>query len=372
MYKEFVVDNIDEIVKSIEGCEELLEKRIELSDNWLTYSKNNKNHNIMKELLRKLSHRAMKTSDNLTWYVAFYYKKTLLYLSRDYFECCLSIIENEEEYFFKYYYKKVQERISYLREKIESNHMELNKLLDMSRNDNQMLRFLGNGGAFESDTTVNSCAYFIRNNELYLIDVGENTFGSIKSLINKNGFKKVNVFITHTHADHINGLSTLCFYLYYVCKIPLVIKVPKCNEWRINWLLNINGNTKEQYNIETLSSQTIVSANDPFHFHYVKTKHVDNLDCYGLYFRYKDYKIYYSGDSYSLPEEIKNKILKNEITHYYQDISSSHYEGNVHMSEIVFEKDVKPLLSGKDTKVYFYHNFRYNPEKEIDLNNINK
>lgn len=340
MYKEFVIDNIDEIVKDIEGCEELLEKRSELSDNWIIYSKNEKNQNIMKKLLRKLSCRAMKTSDNLSWYVAFYYKKTLLCLSRDYFKCSLSIIEND---------------------------IELNKLLDMSRNNNSPLKFLGNGGAFESDTTINSCAYFIINNELYLIDIGENTFGAIKKLINENKFKKVNIFITHTHGDHVNGLSTLCFYLFYINKIPLSIKVPEKIAGRICWLLNINGVDKNQYNIEVLNSECF----DYLYFCYVKTKHVDNLDCYGLYFRYKDYKIYYSGDSCSLPEEIKNKILNKELTHYYQDISNNHYEGNVHMSKIVFEKDIKPLLLDKDIKVYFYHNFRYNPEKEIDLNNIN-
>lgn len=233
-----------------------------------------------------------------------------------------------------------------------------------------MIKFLGKGGAF--DTETNSCAYFEYGNELYLLDVGENTFKAIKELIDNNDYKAVNILITHTHADHVNGLSTLCYYLFYIKKIPLIIKSHKKLSYSIDYLLYINGNTKDQYSIQELNCQTTISNSlGNLHWHYVETKHVDNLDCFGIYIIYKENKIYYSGDSKSLPNEISNKIKEGELTHYYQDISLIHYNGNVHMSEKLFCENVSPLLNDKNVKVFFYHNTKYNPNEEINLGEIN-
>lgn len=229
-----------------------------------------------------------------------------------------------------------------------------------------MIRFLGKGGAFDLET--NSCAYFEYGNELYIIDVGENTFKAIKEFIDKSNYKAVNVLITHTHADHVNGLSTLSHYLYYIKNIPLVLKLHRDMVYSVEYLFSINGNPKEQYRIEELNCQTTICQSlGNLHWHYIKTEHVDNLDCFGIYIGYKGYRIYYSGDSKSLPKEVVDKIIYDKVTHYYQDISLSDYEGNVHMSEKVFNETVKPLIKNKDIKVFFYHNSKYNPNVCVEL-----
>lgn len=232
-----------------------------------------------------------------------------------------------------------------------------------------MLKFLGKGSAFDLET--NSCAYFEYENELFLIDIGENTFKDVKNLLDNNSYSKVNVLITHTHADHVNGLSTLSHYLFYIKKIRLEIHAQKTMAYSIELLMDINGNDKDQFFIKGINSRTVFSKeNGDLHYSYVKTEHVDNLDCYGILIRHKDYCIYYSGDSKTLPESIQERLSKNHtayLTHYYQDISLIDYEGNVHMSEKVFNKTVKPLIKNKDIKVFFYHNSKYNPNQEITL-----
>ncbi|MGL5646891.1 MAG: MBL fold metallo-hydrolase [Clostridium sp.] len=223
------------------------------------------------------------------------------------------------------------------------------------------IRFLGYGGAF--DDTTNSCAYFEYAEELYLIDCGENTFSAIKKLLDEKVYKRVNVLITHTHADHVNGLSTLSHYLYYIKKIPLDIKVHEDLVYSIERLMEINGNDKCQYNLWKLNSQNIIS-NDygNFFFGYVRTKHVSNLDCFGILFRHENDVIYFSGDSFDVPDEIKMRMTDSyiaKLTHYYQDISLAHYEGNVHMSKQVFDEKLIPVLATTNIKVYFYHNNKY-------------
>ncbi|MGL5751152.1 MAG: MBL fold metallo-hydrolase, partial [Paraclostridium sp.] len=220
-----------------------------------------------------------------------------------------------------------------------------------------MLKFLGKGGAF--DDKINSCAYFEYADELYLIDCGENTFQSIKNLIDLNDYKRVNVLITHTHADHVNGLSTLCHYLYYIKKIPMDIKVHTDLYYSIDRLMSINGNYNYQYNIHKFNCQTIISSSyGNLYFGYIKTKHVDNLDCFGILIRHKDDVIYYSGDSCDIPETILDRFSLNKhiakITHYYQDLSKHHYEGNVHMSIEVFNEKVLPFIKDKNMKITFY------------------
>ena len=62
------------------------------------------------------------------------------------------------------------------------------------------LLFLGRGAAF-NPKEGNTSAYFLENNQLFLIDCGESIF---ERIINKNILKNIdaiNVLITHTHSD---------------------------------------------------------------------------------------------------------------------------------------------------------------------------
>lgn len=224
------------------------------------------------------------------------------------------------------------------------------------------LNFIGSGGAF--DNLINASAYYETKEVLLLLDVGENTFLKIKELLNKNHYKKVFVFVTHTHADHVNGLSTLVFYLHYIKKLPIEIVIPKDLVLQLQTLLSING---VQQDLFTLTETNFFNlGNSNFTLEYIKTEHVKELPCYGFFI---NNNTYYSGDSNVVPDKIKELLINDKIKNYYQDISLSEHEGNVHLSLGKFKSEVSKLI-GKHTNVYFYHNEEFNPETKINLKEL--
>ena len=88
------------------------------------------------------------------------------------------------------------------------------------------LNFLGRGAAFNPKEGNNS-AYFIENNQLFLIDCGENIFGRLIDSGLLESVESVNLMITHTHSDHIGSLGSLVTYSFYTLHKPLNIILPK-------------------------------------------------------------------------------------------------------------------------------------------------
>ena len=84
------------------------------------------------------------------------------------------------------------------------------------------LKFLGRGAAF-NPKEGNTSAYFIENNQLFLIDCGESIFEKLVELDLLNDIESINLMITHTHSDHIGSLGSLVMYAYYTLKRPLNI-----------------------------------------------------------------------------------------------------------------------------------------------------
>lgn len=213
-----------------------------------------------------------------------------------------------------------------------------------------MLNFLGDGGAFSCST--NSCAYRIDNKSLLLIDCGENTFSKIKNILDSNDIDNINIIVTHTHSDHVNGLSTLIFYCYYIKKIHVHIYTGSKNVSKdISSLLKINGNIIDVqfkiYHIET----DLLKLNDVL-ISFYKTKHVDELECFGILINADGYNAYYSGDSLTIPKTIYELMKENVINVLFQDIGC-HYEGRVHMSI----EDLKSYdFSMYKGKIFTYHN----------------
>lgn len=193
------------------------------------------------------------------------------------------------------------------------------------------LKFLGRGAAFNPKEGNNS-AYFISNNELFLIDSGETTFERLIKKDILSSVNEVNLMITHTHSDHIGSLGSLAAYIYYILHKRLNIILPKNPEYldNIQSILDSFGTKAQSY--KYIDESEFDDKYDEFKsIRFIKTKHTDELKCYGLIFETDDGIIYYSGDTREI--RILDELIKSgkKIDKVYIDTTTANYEGNVHL-----------------------------------------
>lgn len=193
------------------------------------------------------------------------------------------------------------------------------------------LKFLGRGSAFNVKEG-NTSAYFIEEDQLFLIDCGEDVFAKLKQKSLLSGVRAVNLMITHTHSDHIGSLGSLVLYLYTVLHRPLKIILPDNEEYRklVRQILEGFGCIEEMYDL-ALDTQLDDKFKSFSGVRYVKTWHCPEIMSFGLIFTTKEGLVYYSGDT----KEIKNLhyLLSNgvQIAKAYVDASSVRKSNGTHL-----------------------------------------
>jgi len=158
------------------------------------------------------------------------------------------------------------------------------------------LTFLGRGAGFfpAEDSTS---AYFLDNGELFLIDSGESVF---KTLLDKKIFDSVsafNIFITHTHSDHVGSLGSLLLYASVAKKFKTNIISDENTTYvpQINALLKIYGVTERMY--QFVNSSAFDNRYSQFSkVRFIKTYHCDELETCGILFETSGGLVFYSGD----------------------------------------------------------------------------
>lgn len=190
-----------------------------------------------------------------------------------------------------------------------------------------MLKFLGIGSCFNVEKG-NTSAYYIdvERDTLFLIDCGESVFERIvKSNILKD-VSNVTVLITHLHSDHVGSLASLVFYCNIYLKIKPVIIYKDKEDIMISALFSL-GKDSQLYSIYTPREY-----NELYPYYNivpVKQKHDEIVDAYGYEFELAGNKIYYSGDTNTLKEEILLKFLQGKYDYFYQDttihVNESHH-----------------------------------------------
>lgn len=212
-----------------------------------------------------------------------------------------------------------------------------------------ILKFLGRGSAFNTKEG-NTSAYIKQDEELLLIDCGENIF---ERIINKNlldDIKSVNVLITHLDSDHVGSLSSLIYYCYYCKKIKVSVYFPRRDLYE---LLELQGH-KDGYDYNYYGDfyKNIESNFKNIKWWgAIKTNHIKTLNCFGYLIQFEDNKsMYYSGDC-SSPEFYKENDLE-AVDEIYQDTCLTDYKGNVHTSLRLLNESIPKEYRNK---VYCMH-----------------
>ena len=174
-----------------------------------------------------------------------------------------------------------------------------------------ILKFLGCGSAF-NPVLGNTSAYFIRENSLFLIDAGESVFKNLFELGLLKEYEEIYILITHAHADHVGSLASIISYTYYVLEKKVTVIHP--NNTLIG-LLEQMGVSKEAYHYEEKDEFAVNGISITA----VAVKHAENMKCFGYIIETRDDRLFYSGDSYELPQKVVEEFLDGRIRVIYQD-----------------------------------------------------
>lgn len=162
---------------------------------------------------------------------------------------------------------------------------------------NMEIKFLGRGSAHNVEEG-NTSAYFLDNNELFLIDCGEDAFSKLKKKDLLDNSSKIHILLTHTHSDHIGSIGSLITYCYYKLNktVNIILSKNENHELEVKRVLDGFAVKSNMYNI--VYPDIYENAYETFKsINYIKTEHSALLSCFGIIFETKEGSIFYSGDT---------------------------------------------------------------------------
>ena len=214
------------------------------------------------------------------------------------------------------------------------------------------LTFLGRGAGFNPSEGSTS-SYFIDNNELFLIDCGESIFKTILEKKLLDSVSTINLFITHTHTDHVGSIGSLILYTSVVKKLPVKIITGESMGYLPNLksLFDIVGLTGQMYDFTGVSS--FAGKYSLFNnVNYFKTTHCDELESCGILFETDSGLVLYSGDLND--PAILMEIIKSgrKIDKMYVDSSNDRKTNLHHITIHQLNEIIPPELK---SKIYCMH-----------------
>ncbi|MCL1911114.1 MAG: MBL fold metallo-hydrolase, partial [Leptospirales bacterium] len=196
---------------------------------------------------------------------------------------------------------------------------------------------------------------------MFLIDSGESTFRTLLENDLLDSASAINIFITHTHSDHVGSLGSLVLHAFAIEQMVVNFITGENMDYLgdLRVLLRMYGLTEDMYRFVDVSSYD--GRYSRFKkFRYFKNKHCDELNSCGILFETDDGLVFYSGDMNNLaPLE---EIIKNgrQIDKIYID-SDNDPVPNIYHASIHLLNGMIP--SGLRSKVYCMH---FNNEKCIE------
>ncbi len=204
------------------------------------------------------------------------------------------------------------------------------------------LKFFGKGSAFYP-TFGNTCAYFTKKDDLFLLDCGLTAFEQLFKTFDLKKVENIYVLITHLHADHIGSLGSLIAYFQCVLNKPVHIIHP---ETTIVDLLTLEGIDEIGY----IHHKSMPENAADVKAEAIEVVHAKNMKCYGYLLRDAEKSIFYSGDTATIPQRILNDFLEDRIEEVYHDTCL--HESSDHCFYKILEKNI-PL--NKRSRVFCMH-----------------
>lgn len=219
------------------------------------------------------------------------------------------------------------------------------------------ITFIGCGDAFSKLLGHNSALITIGESNL-LIDIPDSNYLRLDQ-IGLSYSDIDHLYITHLHADHINGLEKFAYYRKYIS--PLENKdqsVSKINLYIHEsiveglWDSVKNGlgltndgpkKLEDYFNVIVVTDSFIING---VTFNLIESKHVPNMPVYGLFV---ENEFYYTADS-SFNGDLLKRILPN-VKKVFHDIHFYEFKIPVHASVYDFEA----LAIEEKEKIYAMH-----------------
>lgn len=176
----------------------------------------------------------------------------------------------------------------------------------------EMLNFLGYGSAFNVDAN-NTSAYIRKGESLILFDCGERICNVIIKAGVLSGVRRVHLFITHTHSDHIGSLEAFIYYIHYFTDIQLSVYYPHMS--RLDKLMRMQG-LEFEYN-----TQPVPESVEGYRVEAVKQKHM--FGAYGFFFYSEGDSFFFSGDTSVICSRAVRELSQGKLDRIYHEVSFS-------------------------------------------------
>ncbi|MBR1797381.1 MAG: diguanylate cyclase [Clostridiales bacterium] len=207
-----------------------------------------------------------------------------------------------------------------------------------------MIRFLGRGSAFSDE---HNSAFFVSEGRLILIDCAMSSYQKVKKM-NLQGVKGIDIFVTHTHSDHVSGIAMLIDYFWFTSKLPVTVVAPSQEvlEDLDHYLRRIDGCDESWFDIVTASDYkgSCLKAVIP-------TTHSEQLEgrCFGYAFDVDGTNVVYTGDSNTI-EPFREYLTDG--TELYMEVSSARSPVHMQIDDMLpFIKSVR----SEGVKVFLMH-----------------
>ncbi len=216
-----------------------------------------------------------------------------------------------------------------------------------------MLRFLGRGSGFSAE---HNSAVFMRGDSLVLIDCSLTAFIKLRfmDLSQFGEVRKMIVLVTHTHSDHVSGITMLIHFATFVWHIPVEVIAPSdvVKEQLYYLFKNLDGCSEEVYKLYTV---------DETRYDWLKqsilTEHVPELAgrCFGYLLELDGKRVVYTGDTRSLDSFtpfLKSNEGTAEEVYLYTECASIDSGVHVHVQYLLKYVD---FFKENNVKVYLMH-----------------